>query len=184
MSEAEREDPGTPDAPGGGEPPDSAEGGGPATYNLLFVCSGNTCRSPMAAAIARKRLEARGWKHVAVASAGIGAAAGAAAAENAVRVAAEHGLDLSTHRSAPVTPELAAWADLILGMTLGHLEGAARMGGGDRAALVTDFLSGAGAGSPIEDPFGGGLPEYRVAYDQLAAAVDAVLARLEPILAP
>ena len=138
----------------------------------------------MAAVIARQKLDERGWKHVAVASAGIGAGVGAGAAEDAVHVAAEHGLDLSGHRSAPLTADLVAWADLILGMTPAHVDGAARLGGGGRVALVTDFLSGPRAGLSIDDPYGGGAAAYRAAYDHLAVAVDAILDRLEPILAP
>ncbi|HEX2167194.1 MAG TPA: hypothetical protein VHG09_08130, partial [Longimicrobiales bacterium] len=67
------------------------------TYNLLFVCSGNTCRSPMAGAIARGLLHERGWTHVAVDSAGTGAVSGAAASPEAVVVAREHGLELDAH---------------------------------------------------------------------------------------
>ena len=70
----------------------------PTTYNLLFVCTGNTCRSPMAAAIAEAAIAERGWQHVAVRSAGASAGTGAAATESAVTVAAEHGLDLSAER--------------------------------------------------------------------------------------
>src|SRR5690606_21448064 len=87
------------------------------TYNVLFVCTGNTCRSPLAEAIARAALEARGWTHVRVDSAGTAAAWDLPASENAAAVAAEHGLDLSGHRSQPVTPELVRWADLILVMS-------------------------------------------------------------------
>ncbi len=159
-------------------------GSAPATYNLLFVCTGNTCRSPMAAAITRRKLEDRGWTQVAVASAGVGAAEGLPAAQNALAVTAVHGLDLSAHRSTPLSPHIVAWADLILGMAPAHVEGAVRMGGAGRAAMLTDFLGGPLAGLPIDDPFGGSEAEYRSAFEQLDAAIEAVLSRLEPILAP
>lgn len=61
----------------------------PTTFNLLFVCTGNTCRSPMAAALTRAELARRGWTHVTVQSAGTGAVAGHPASEHAVTILAE-----------------------------------------------------------------------------------------------
>jgi len=154
------------------------------TYNLLFVCTGNTCRSPLAAAVARAAVARRGWRHVAVQSAGLSALTGSPAAENAVRVAGEHGLDLTGHEAQPLTPELVAWADLVLGMGPSHLIGIADMGGGEKAALVTDFLDGPGLGRPIDDPIGGDTETYRRTLAQVSEAVEGILRRLEPIVAP
>lgn len=159
-------------------------GSEPTTYNLLFVCSGNTCRSPLAEAIARKAVQERGWTHVAVASAGTGAAEGAPASGNGVIVAAEHGLDLAGHTSRQLTPELVDWSDLILTMSAAHMFAVAELGGAEKVAMLTDFLEGEGMGDPIEDPFGGDTDAYRRAYDHIASAVDALLGKLEPILAP
>ncbi|HEX7090626.1 MAG TPA: low molecular weight protein arginine phosphatase [Longimicrobiales bacterium] len=154
------------------------------TFNILFVCTGNTCRSPMAEAIARRMFEERGWTHVSVASAGIGAATGAPAAEHALRVAAEHGLDLTGHASRPLTPDTVAWADVILVMGPSHIAAVCEMGGADKVAMVTDFRDGEGLGAPIADPFGADEEAYRVAYDELEDAIAAVRSRLEPILSP
>jgi protein-tyrosine-phosphatase len=160
------------------------DGSEPTTYNLLFVCSGNTCRSPLAEAIAARAVHDRGWSHVAVRSAGTGATSGAAASENSVTVAAEHGLDLSAHAARGLTAELVDWADLILTMSSAHMFAVAELGGAERVAMLTDFLEGAGVGDPIEDPFGGDADAYRRAYEQIAVAIDALLGKLEPILAP
>jgi protein-tyrosine-phosphatase len=156
----------------------------PTTYNLLFVCTGNTCRSPLAAAIARQAVGERGWTHVSVQSAGIATMAGAPASQGALVVAQEHGLELETHVSQPLTRELVDWADLILGMGHSHLVGIAELGAADKSALVTDFLAEEWAGGAIADPFGGDISEYRATYQQLHNAITVLIARLEPILAP
>jgi protein arginine phosphatase len=164
--------------------PHRRDDGEPTTYNLLFVCTGNTCRSPLAAAISARALKQRGWSHVRVESAGIATHPGAPASEYALLVASEEGIDLSSHQSQSITPELLDWADLILAMSPSHLLAVSELGAGEKAGLITDFLEDEGAGLAIEDPFGGEPEHYRETYRQLQHAIDALLSRLEPILSP
>src|SRR5215207_8840018 len=106
------------------------------TFNILFVCTGNTCRSPLAEGIARDELQRRGWANVEVASAGLAAHAGAAASEFAVSVAERHGVSLDAHRSRSITPELVEWADLVLAMGPSHVGGVRRYGGAEKVLTL------------------------------------------------
>jgi protein-tyrosine phosphatase len=156
----------------------------PDTYNILFVCTGNTCRSPLAEVVAHHALEVRGWKHVRVDSAGTSAVWDAPASQGSLYAAELSGLDLSGHRSQPLTYELIEKADIILGMTASHVAAVEAMGGEKKVSLVTDFIEGRGSGAAIRDPLGGPPEEYVEVCERISAAVEALLNRLEPILSP
>ncbi|HEB83640.1 MAG TPA: threonylcarbamoyl-AMP synthase, partial [Bacteroidetes bacterium] len=89
--------------------------------HILIVCSGNTCRSPMAEAALREHLNKLAPGRFLVRSAGTLAQRGMHATLQAVEAMREHGLDLGEHRSRPVTESLMEWADIVLAMTTDHL---------------------------------------------------------------
>lgn len=154
------------------------------SYNLLFVCTGNTCRSPMAAALARHSVRERGWSGVEVASAGVAALAGSPASPEVPEVLEELGLGDLDHRARELTPELVEWADAVFVMGPHHSAAVRAMGGENKVAPVTEYLAGEEARSAISDPIGGSVDVYRETRDQLSRAVDAILDQIQPIVAP
>lgn len=152
-------------------------------FRLLFVCTGNTCRSPMAEVIARREAERRGWDDFEVRSAGVAAWDGDPASGGAVRAAARHGLSLEGHAATRLDEVLAAWADLILVMSPAHLIQVIHLGAGDRAALLTAFAEGAGEGGGVPDPIGGSDEEYLNTFSFLEALIGRAFERIEPATA-
>src|SRR5438128_1684601 len=87
---------------------------------ILFVCTGNVCRSPMAEGIFRQAVKGRG--NYRVLSAGLGALEGQPPSAYAVQAVKELGIDISGQRSRMLTPEMVQQADYIFGMTHSHID--------------------------------------------------------------
>lgn len=140
--------------------------------NILFVCSGNTCRSPMAAGYLNSLLSKSGLEHVKVLSAGTSASNGAPASANAIEVMKDLGIDISAHKSMPLTFSLLEKSDIIVVMTRIHK---ARIEKISKDAIAKTHLLLEFAGKKdhdIGDPIGGSLADYRKCFEQMRPALD------------
>lgn len=151
--------------------------------HVLFVCTGNTCRSPLAEALARRLVATRGLD-VTVSSAGTGANEGMPASDGSLLVGLERSLDLSLHRARPLTRDLVDEADLVLCMATSHVERAQELGGEGKVYLLADYARAQQTGRCIADPFGGAVDHYRTTAAELEHELVRVVDRLAAEQAP
>ncbi len=143
---------------------------------VLFVCTGNTCRSPMAEGIFNHAAKERGL-NITAGSAGLFVAPGSEVSENSVKAAAEIGVDISGHRPTRITSELIERSDLILTMSSGHKMMIASMPEAKgKTFTLCDYAGGRGE---ISDPFGGSLEVYEKCMREIKVKIDKIIKRLE-----
>lgn len=153
--------------------------------NVLFVCTGNTCRSPMAEEVADDAVDRSRLKDFDFQSAGTFACEGAPASEEAIEVMHEVGLDIDKHKSRQFDKELARWADVIFSMEAKHIEEMEAMAPKQEHKMHTLLAYAAGidgypgeSGYDIIDPYKEPVEDYRIARDQITQAIHKVLKKL------
>lgn len=142
--------------------------------NVLFLCVGNICRSPMAEGLFRLALP-----DLAVCSAGLDPLTGYPADPLSMRLMEERGIDISGHRAQPLAGWMVSEADLILTMDMAQ---AHYMTQRYPAARGKVGRLGAGGGYDIPDPYRQGLPAFRHSCELIARGVDDLVVRVAPTI--
>jgi len=135
------------------------------TVEILFVCTGNICRSPVAEAVARARFAMDG---VRFSSAGTAAWPGAPASREAISTAGEIGIDVGVHRSRQLDAAAIRRAVRVYGLSAEHI--AAVMALDPVAGSKTELLDP--SGDAVPDPYGRSLDVYRASRDQIVQCVE------------
>lgn len=135
---------------------------------IIVVCTGNTCRSPMAQAMLSDK-----FTQTDVISRGLAVTWGTGVSRHSVEVMSEMGYDISTHAPKQLTREEAQQADLILTMTSGHRDRIIFMWQEIKEKVFT-LCEYAGQGGDIADPFGGALEDYRECAKQIKAVIEGI----------
>lgn len=149
--------------------------------HVLFVCTGNTCRSPMAEALLRHAVSGR--DDFSVSSAGVAASKGSAASPETIAVLKKRGVKLEDFKSRPVTASILSASTHVFAMTEGHLASleARFPDQANKFFLLREFsgITDKRKGIDVPDPIGMGLPAYEEVAKVFEAAIPSIIAYVD-----
>lgn len=145
---------------------------------ILFLCTGDTCRGPMAVGFMRKVLEEKGIKDVEVKSAGVMTATGLVPTPEVIQLLEAVQVDARRHRSSKLTTDLLERADLVLGMTPFHVQFALRMAENarEKVHLFKEFTRSDPKNYQITDPMGHTLEVFKRVFREIRLACECLAA--------
>ncbi|NLT71394.1 MAG: low molecular weight protein arginine phosphatase [Verrucomicrobiaceae bacterium] len=146
------------------------------SQKILFVCTGNVCRSPMAEGFLRHLAKEAG-ADIEVGSAGLGAMEDMDPSRHSVTSMKEEGIDISRQRSRMLTPEMIEEYTHIFGLGTGHVEAIRSYfpEAQEKTFVLREFVAEEGLDLEVPDPIGGDLDEYRVARNLIKEAMPSIL---------
>lgn len=141
---------------------------------VLFVCTGNTCRSPMAEGILKRIIKEKGL-NMKVYSAGVAVYQGDRASRNSIKAMNNIGIDISEHQASQISHELIEDADLILTMSNSHKDFILSSFESSKDKTFTLLEYAYKTDKNVADPFGGNLAMYEKTRDEIYEAIENIV---------
>lgn len=148
---------------------------------IMFICTGNICRSAMADWLMKKKLEEKNMQNVEVCSSGIFAMKDDISTDEAIEVMEEYGVNLKQHRATPTQKSNIEQMDLVLCMTLSHKQTLINSYPNMKEKIYTlkEYVGMSENGIDIKDPWGYGLATYRFCTAEIDTALDKLIEKIQ-----
>ncbi len=150
-------------------------------FSILFVCTGNICRSPMGEGLLKDLIKKEGIQQISISSAGTRGLEGEGAASSAVKVCKERGIDISAHVAKKITKEMIQENDLILTMEIDHWQKVVALvpEAQDKVRLLSRYKEkGKELSEEVPDPYGRRKRDYINCFEQMEVYIKNLVKKL------